>query len=160
MLERIDISPSQSLASTRLTPTAGCRDPPTAKAQGVPGWSRCGKTRDVMNVVCSLLCRGLVAELLAFPRWCPDSSWCEVWSFRCCSVDCHMCLFIILKVTNAVLSACRKQRMNVTCRPMFKRARSYTTRYQHCFFWFVVVVFCGKGMQLSTFVIFIKQWKA
>lgn len=40
----------------------------------------------------------------------------------------HLCLFIIVNVTNAILSVCLKQLLNVTCRPMFNQASNYTTR--------------------------------
>lgn len=129
MLERIDISLSQSLTSTRLTRTAGCRDPPTAQAQPVPGWSSSRETRDVMNPVCSLLCQGPCSSRAV--KITPSMyRQLLMWDVILPVLLRHLCPFIILNVTNAVLWACLKQRLNATCRPMFKRAGNYTTRYQ------------------------------
>lgn len=61
------LSVSVTLTSIRLTPTAGCGDPPTAKVRAVSARSSRGKTRDVMNAICSLLCRDLAAGLWTFP---------------------------------------------------------------------------------------------
>lgn len=132
------LSVSVTVTSAQLTPSAGCLDPPMAKARGESGRSSRGKTRDVMNAVCSLLCRGPCSGAVNIPpRWCADSCWCEIWSSRCCSEGCHLRLFIILNAANAVLSVCLKERQDVTCRPCVNQPAA--TRQN---FWGGWLLFC------------------
>lgn len=133
------LSVSVTVTSAQLTLTVGCRDPPNGKS---PRSARTVEPRkDQRRDECCLFsplsgpCSGAVNIP---PRWCADSCWCEIGSFRCCSEGCHLCLFIILNATNAVLSVCLKERQDVTCRPCVNQPAAKLQKKLFIFGWLLL----------------------
>lgn len=109
-------SVSITVMSARLTPTAGCCDPPISESvRSIRTVERTGVQMWWILFVLPFVRPRRAVNIL--PRWCADGCWCEIWSFPCCSVGCHLCLFIILKRNEAVLSASLKEQQDVACSP-------------------------------------------